>query len=136
MNMQTFNLSLALDIKAVITQEFLDESRKEARAEDATAFLKEAEARFPDDDDQFMLAIVTNAFRTKLRHDILYFMAASGVGGSVSPVQILKRECSVPKVFSETPPGEPTERPVKESTLTLGFDPGVPPIEPQHIVEA
>ena len=133
--MQTFQISLALDIKAVVTQEFLAESRAEATAPEATAFLKECQARFPNDDDQFMLAIVTNAFRTKVRHDTLQFMLGSGVGGSVSPVQITKRECTVPKVFSETPPSEPVERVLKEGTLTLGFDPGVPPVVAQHIVE-
>lgn len=134
--MQTFKLSLGIDIKAIITQEFLDESRKEAQAEDASPFLKECQARFPEDDDQFMLMIVCNAFRTKTRHDITNFMLASGVGGTVSPVEILDREVHVPKVFSETPPAEPADRPLKEGTLTLGFVPDVPPIAAQHIVEA
>lgn len=134
--MQTFKVSLGIDIKAVITQEFLTESRKEAQGEEATPFLKECQARFPDDDDQFMLMIVCNAFRTQTRHGIMNFMMMSGVGGTVSPVEVLDREVHVPKVFSETPPSEPVERPLKEGTLTLGFDPGVPTIEAQHVVEA
>jgi len=77
--MQTFKLSCAFDVKAVITQEFLTESRFEAQAEGATEFLKECQARFPEDDDQFMLAIVCNAIRTRTRHDTLNFMLASGV---------------------------------------------------------
>lgn len=125
--MQTFKLELGLSIKAVITQEFLDESRKEATAPEATAFLKAVQERFPEDDDQFMLAIVTNAFRTATRYGALNFMSASGVGGTVAPVEILAKEVRVPKVFSETPPGEPVERPSKKDTLVLGFDPGVPP---------
>lgn len=134
--MQTFRVGFAFDMKAVITKDFLAESRKEAQAEGATAFLKAVQERFPEDDDQFMLAIVTNAFRTSIRHNTLWFMSNSGVGGSVSPVEVTAREVTVPKVFSETPPGEPVERPLKEGTLTLGFVPDVPPVAAQHIVEA
>jgi hypothetical protein len=134
--MQTFRVGFAIDLKAVITQEFLNESRKEAQAEEATVFLKECQERFPDDDDQFMLAIVTNAFRSSIRHNALWFMSQSGVGGSVSPVQVTNREIAVPKVFSETPPPEKiVERKSKADTLLLGFDPGVPPREAQHQVE-
>lgn len=124
--MQTFKLELGLTLKAIITQEFLDESRKEAQAPEATAFLKAVQERYPDDDDQFMLAIVTNAFRTATRYGALNFMAGSGVGGTVAPVEVISKEVTVPKVFSETPPGEPGERPSKKDTLVLGFDPGVP----------
>lgn len=87
--MQTFGLTLQIGCTAVITQNFLDEARKEAMAEDASKFLKTIQEKFKDDDDQFMLAIVKNAFRTQLRHGLLNFMGNSGVGGSVSPVQIV-----------------------------------------------
>lgn len=87
--MQTFGLSLQINCTAVIAQQFLDEARKEAMAEDATPFLKTIQAKYAEDDDQFMLAIVKNAFRTTLRHSLLQFMGRSGVGGSVSPVQIV-----------------------------------------------
>lgn len=131
--MQTFTVKLSVDIRAVITQEFLDESRKEAQAPEATAFLKEAQARFPEDDDQFMLAIVCNAFRTYSRQSLLDFMLKSGVGGTVSPVTILERACAVPKEFSQTPPSDVIDKPLKATTLTLGFDPGVPAAElPTH----
>lgn len=134
--MQTFRASFTLDLKAIITQNFLDDARKEAQSEEATAFLKECQSRFPEDDDQFMLAIVTNAFRTTIRHNTLWFMSQSGIGGTVSPVQVSNREVTVPKVFSETPPPEKiVERESKAETLLLGFDPGVPPREAQHQVE-
>lgn len=124
--MQTFQVNLGVDIRAVITQEFLAESRKEAQAEEATPFLKEAQARFPDDDDQFMLAIVCNAFRTFTRQSLLDFMLKSGVGGTVAPVKIIDRICAVPKAFSETAPSDEIDKPLKPTTLTLGFDPGTP----------
>lgn len=126
--MQTFKLELGVSLKAVITQQFLDESRKEAQAPEATAFLKAVQERFPEDDDQFMLAIVTNAFRTATRYGALNFMSVSGVGGTVAPVEIVSKEVHVPKVFSETAPGGTTERQSKKDTLVLGFDPGVPPV--------
>lgn len=103
--MQTFKLTLQLQLSAVITQQFLDEARKEAQAEDAPLFLKTMQEKFPEDDDQFMLAIVKNAMRTTVRVSTLNFMASSGVGGSVSPVQIVSEEILQPKdavaVFAE-----------------------------------
>ena len=134
--MQTFTVKLGVDIRAVITQEFLDESRKEALAEDATPFLKEAQARFPEDDDQFMLAIVCNAFRTYTRQTLLDFMLKSGVGGTVAPVTITERVCAVPKEFSQTAPSDVIDKPLKPTTLTLGFDPGTPGQVVHHWVEA
>lgn len=86
--MQTFNLELALACSAVIPKHFLAEARAEAQKPDASQFLKLMQEKFPEDDDQFMLAVVKNAFRTTLRVGLLSFMSRSGVGGSVSPVQI------------------------------------------------
>lgn len=95
--MQTFTLGLNLNCSAVIAQRFLDEARKEAQAPDAPLFLKTMQEKFPEDDDQFMLAIVKNAFRTTLRRSLLDFMSRSGVGGSVSPVQIVAESITQPK---------------------------------------
>lgn len=86
--MQTFHIDLSLQTRVVIPQKFLDEARKEAQADTATPFLRQVQARFPDDDDRFMLAVVTNALRTQVRHDLLNFMLRSQIGGSVSPVKI------------------------------------------------
>jgi hypothetical protein len=90
--MQTFGLTLQFSLSAVITKDFLAESRKEAQAENATTFLKAIQNMYPEDDDQFMLAIVKNAMRTNVRHSTLQFMLRSGVGGNVSPVQIVSEE--------------------------------------------
>lgn len=87
--MQTFSLSLKLDCTAVITRNFLAEARAEAQKPDASLFLKTMQDKYPEDDDQFMLAIVKNAYRTTLRHGLHDFMLRSGVGGNVSPVQIV-----------------------------------------------
>lgn len=133
--MQTFQIRLALDVAAVVTSEFLAESRFEAQAEGASTFLKWAQAEWPEDDDQFMLAVTCNALRSQIRHDTVEFLLHSGVGGRVSPLEILSRECSVPKRYSETPPNT-EERELKVDTLTLGFDPGTPGHAVQHLVEA
>lgn len=97
--MQTFSLSLALNCTAVIAQNFLDEARKEAQDPNASLFLKTIQDKFPEDDDQFMLAIVKNAYRTTLRRGLLNFMSGSGVGGSVSPVQIISEGIMQPKAY-------------------------------------
>ncbi|QQO90773.1 hypothetical protein [Pseudomonas phage Bertil] len=90
--MQTFKLSLAVAMTVVVPKEFLAEARKEAQAEDASLFLKTMQDKYPEDDDQFMLAVVKNAFRSNIRRDQLNFMMRSGIGGAVSPVQIISEE--------------------------------------------
>lgn len=95
--MQTFQVTLKIDTRAVVPEQFLQEARKEAMAEDATPFLKAVQKLYPEDDDQFMLAIVKNAFRAQVRTNLLTFMARSGVGGSVSPVQVIDEIITQPK---------------------------------------
>lgn len=95
--MQTFGLTLQLSLTTVVPKQFLDEARKEAQAEGAPLFLKTMQEKFPEDDDQFMLAIVKNAFRTNTRVGALTFMGRSGIGGSVSPVQIISESITQPK---------------------------------------
>ena len=90
--MQTFKFGLQLQVTAVIMQQFLDEARKEAQKPDASLFLKTMQERFPDDDDAFMAAIVKNALRTTIKHQTVDFLMKSGVGGRVSPVQIISEE--------------------------------------------
>lgn len=95
--MQTFGLTLQISLTTVVPKQFLDEARKEAQAENAPLFLKTMQEKFPEDDDQFMLAIVKNAFRTNTRVQALTFMGRSGIGGSVSPVQIISESITQPK---------------------------------------
>lgn len=95
--MQTFGLTLQISLTTVVPKQFLEEARKEAQAENAPLFLKTMQEKFPEDDDQFMLAIVKNAFRTNTRVGALTFMGRSGIGGSVSPVQIISESITQPK---------------------------------------
>uniref|UniRef100_A0AAU6W2D9 Uncharacterized protein n=1 Tax=Pseudomonas phage Drael01 TaxID=3138533 RepID=A0AAU6W2D9_9VIRU len=90
--MQSYAITLQLSLKAVIHDKFLQEARAEAVAPDASLFLRTMQAKFPEDDDQFMLAVLKNAMRTTVRRGTLDFMARSGVGGSVSPVQVVAEE--------------------------------------------
>lgn len=97
--MQTFGLTLQLNLSAIITKQFLEEARKEGLAAveaGAPLFLKTMQEKFPDDDDQFMLAIVKNALRTQTRLGLIDFMTKSGVGGRVSPVQIVQESIAQP----------------------------------------
>lgn len=126
--MQTFGLSLQLNLSAVIAQQFLDEARKEAQAPEASLFLKTMQEKYPDDDDQFMLAILKNALRTTLRLKTLEFMSRSGVGGSVSPVQIISESITQPKAavatFAEAtdPDRVVAEQPSKAQQLRIAQD--------------
>lgn len=126
--MQTFGLSLQLNLSAVIAQQFLDEARKEAQSPEASLFLKTMQEKYPDDDDQFMLAILKNALRTTLRLKTLEFMSRSGVGGSVSPVQIISESITQPKAavasFAEAtdPDNAPEEKPSKAQQLRISQD--------------
>lgn len=99
--MQTFQVTLTIDTRAVVPEQFLQEARKEALAEDATAFLKAVQAMYPEDDDQFMLAIVKNAFRAHVRTSLLGFMMRSQIGGSVSPVKVSDEIIMQPKAHAE-----------------------------------
>lgn len=130
--MQTFGLTLQINLTAVIAQQFLDEARKEAQSPGATLFLKTMQEKFPEDDDQFMLAILKNAMRTNLRLSTLNFMSRSGVGGAVSPVQIVSESITQPKdavaAFAEaTDPDKAKDiTPTKAEQLRIGHDsPGV-----------
>lgn len=90
--MQTFGLTLQISLTAIVPKQFLDEARSEGKAAVEAGqplFLKAMQERFPDDDDQYMLAIVKNALRTNTRLGLIEFLTKSGVGGRVSPVQIV-----------------------------------------------
>jgi hypothetical protein len=95
--MQTFQVTLKLDIRAVVPERFLQEARAEAVAEGASAFLKRVQELYPEDDDQFMLAILKNAIRSQVRHNLVDFLQRSGVGGSVSPVQVIEELIMQPR---------------------------------------
>lgn len=126
--MQTFGLSLQINLSAVIAQQFLDEARKEAKTPDTSLFLKSMQEKFPEDDDQFMLAILKNAMRTTLRTKTLEFMSRSGVGGSVSPVQIISESITQPKAavdkFAEStdPDRAAVKQPSKTQQLRISKD--------------
>lgn len=136
--MQTFKLQLQIGTTAVIMQQFLDEARSEAQKPDAPLFLKTMQEQFPDDDDQFMLAIVKNAFRTTLKKQLYEFMVRSGVGGRVSPVQIVSEEIVAGKAavaeFAEASAGGAIpELPGKAQQLRI--ENGTPGVLVQGLIE-
>lgn len=126
--MQKFGITLQLSLTTVVPKQFLEEARKEAQAEDAPLFLKTMQEKFPEDDDQFMLAIVKNAFRTNTRLGALGFMQRSGIGGNVSPVQIVAESITQPQdavaVFAEAtdPDNAKDITPTKAEQLRIGKD--------------
>lgn len=94
--MQTFKLSLGIDLKVVVPDHFLKAAREEAQKADTTVFLKGVQEAHPEDDDAFMLAIAKNALRNHVRTNTVRFIEASGLGGSVSPVAVEVLEFEIP----------------------------------------
>lgn len=89
--MRTFEMSAALDFKIVVPDEFVKNMREAARAEDASAFLKSAEEMHPQDDDEFILMVLRNGIKRRLRDSVLELTKSSGLGGSFAPVSIKDR---------------------------------------------
>lgn len=89
--MQTFKLSVEFDLKAFVPEQFLANMRAEAKAEDATEFLKRVQAEFPEDDDGFMLALLRHAMRRIVGNAVYQEFQAVGLGGQFSPAKVRDR---------------------------------------------
>lgn len=97
--MRTFKLTLSLDMKAVVPEQFTQSLREQAVAEDATDFLANAQKLFPDDDEGFTLHILKHGLRNNVRSEIAKLFERSGLGCTLSPVTA--------QVHDRTPPSVP-----------------------------
>lgn len=86
--MQTFKLALALDVKMVVPETFLQEMRKSAADEDASTFLKLTQEAHPEDDDAFILAVLKNGLRRHVRDSVIQLTRETGLGGTFAPVSV------------------------------------------------
>lgn len=86
--MRTFQGSASLSFKIVVPDSFLVSLREQAQAEDATPFLKAAQAQHPTNEDEFLAMILSNGTRIGVREQMVAQMTEAGLGGTVSPVKI------------------------------------------------
>lgn len=78
--MREFDLDIAVNVKLIAPQEFTQQFREQAKSVDATDFLKQAQADFPEDDDAFTLAIIQNGISVFTRRSLAVFFAQAGLG--------------------------------------------------------
>lgn len=86
--MRTFQGKVSMDFKTIVPEQFLTTLREQAQAEDATPFLKMAQARHPENDDEFIALCLSNGIRSNVRTELLNLYASSGLGGTASPPAI------------------------------------------------
>ena len=100
--MRTFKLEVALDIRAVVPDSFVQQMRSEAQAEDATVFLQNTQEMFPlpTQDEDFILHILKHGVRRNVRQELVKMFAESGLGCTLSPARATIIDRS-------PPPGEP-----------------------------
>ena len=87
--MRTFKLELALDVRAVVPDSFVQQMRSEATGPDATAFLMNAQEMFPlpTQDEDFILHILKHGVRRNVRQSLLTLFGESGLGCTLSPAK-------------------------------------------------
>lgn len=85
--MRTFKLCLAIDLKAVVPDSVTAAWRADATGDEATPFLKNAQAMFPDDDEGFTLHILKHGTRACTRSSLRQLLESTGIGGTLSPVK-------------------------------------------------
>lgn len=92
--MQTFKLSLSLDVRAVVPEGVLRNARLEAKAKDAPEYIRALNAKFPegdeDNDDQFMLGTLIAHLRGATRAYIRADLETKGIGGRLSPIRAVR----------------------------------------------
>ena len=86
--MRAFKLELGIDMKAIVTDEWVALMRSTAAdPERTTPFLKKATEAFPEDDEEFALMILKNGVRLHVRQSLQDLFLASGLGCTLSPAR-------------------------------------------------
>lgn len=92
--MQTIRLHIGLDFEVTVPQASLDEFRTAAKSEAATEYLKKLDADNPKDDDAFMMALIIDNTRHRLRQYLLHTVEQVGLGCKVSPATVKVQDIS------------------------------------------
>lgn len=85
--MRTFKLTLSIDMKAVVPEQFIGRMRADAQHSDASEFLQQAQSMFPlpTQDDEFILHILKHGVRRNVRAELAKLFESSGLGCTLSP---------------------------------------------------
>lgn len=83
--MKTFKITLGIDVKAVVPGHVTEAWRTDATSEEATPFLKNAQAMFPEDDEGFTMHILKHGCRSMVRQSLRTLLEGTGIGGTLSP---------------------------------------------------
>lgn len=85
--MRTFKLTLGIDVKVVVPEQFTQLMREQAKADDASEFQKHAQEMFPHDDEEFTLHILKHGMRREVRGCLVQLFTESGIGCTLSPAR-------------------------------------------------
>lgn len=137
MSMRTFRVHASVEATLIVPEHFVQNMRSFARVGSPNNAFDESKpesaenlrfirsetferfhARYPDDDEAFIRAVVAHGIRYNIREDLLTAMAKGGIGGRVAPVSI---STSTPQRIEIIQP-EPHVKPVQLSR----YDPAVP----------
>lgn len=114
--MRTFKLTIEMDVRVVVPDQFTQMLRDAATAQDASPFLSTAQAMFPDDDEGFTLHILKHGTRRHVRHELAALYESSGLGCTLSPVKATVIDRDPPT----TPPIQAKDIDVALHGATLG----------------
>lgn len=86
--MRSFNLTIGTTATIAVPEQFLADMRIDAMSENATPFLKAIHEQNEDDDD-FLLAILTNGIRIGIREELTRITQTAGMSLRLAPAQVL-----------------------------------------------
>lgn len=104
--MKTFNMTLGLDFKVVVPEQFIKDMREQARSEESSDFLQVAQEQFPEDDEQFILMVLKNGVRKHTRQLLVDLFEGSGIGCTLSPARLAVIDRSPPAGVEPVLPAE------------------------------
>lgn len=84
--MKTFQMEGKFDVTLTVPEQFLADMRQAAMADDATPFLKTAQAMHTTDDNAFLLMILSNGLRLAVRNTVIAECRGSGIGVRMAPL--------------------------------------------------
>lgn len=87
--MRSFDLTIGTTATIAVPDQFLADMRIDAKSEDASSFLKAMQELHPEDDDAFLLAILTNGIRIGIREELTRITQTAGMSLRLAPAQVL-----------------------------------------------
>lgn len=85
---KTFAVTVQVDARIVVTSEFVKNLRDAASVEPVDAFLSAMDKKFPNDDDEYVKAVLANGMRKMTRLSLVDNLHGAGVSATVAPAQV------------------------------------------------